>query len=72
MLELIRGNMSEIVSFLAGLAGGSFLTFHVTRDQRAAGKATISDQRRAHARGDVVGRDKVTGASVAQDPPNGG
>ena len=60
MLDLLKAHLSEIVSFLAGLVGGSFLTLRITRDQRAAGRATISDQRRARAGGDIVGRDKLT------------
>lgn len=66
MLDLLKDHASEIISFLAGLGGGSLLTLRLTRHQRAAGRGTISDQRRARAGGDVVGRDKVSGA---QEPP---
>jgi len=60
MLELLREHASEIISFLAGLGGGSLLTLRLTRDQRVTGHGTISDQRRAHAEGDIVGGDKVS------------
>jgi hypothetical protein len=36
------------------------LTLRLTRHQRVAGKGVISDQRRARAGGDIVGRDKVS------------
>lgn len=66
MLDLVKEHLSEIISFVAGVAGGSLLTLRITRDQRAAGRATISDQRRARARGDIVGRDKVTNTTTTQ------
>jgi hypothetical protein len=71
MLELLKEHASEIISFLVGLGGGSLLTLRLTRQQRATGYGTISDQRRAHAGGDVVGRDKVSNASEPQPPAKG-
>jgi len=71
MLDLIKQHLSEIFSFVAGLAGGSLLTLHITRDQRAAGRSTISDQRRARAGGDIVGRDKLTNAPSTPRKPKG-
>lgn len=68
MLALLKEHVSEIISFLAGLGGGSLLTLRLTRHQRATGRGTISDQRRVRAGGDVVGRDKVSGA---KEPPTG-
>lgn len=66
MLALLQEHLPEIVSFLGGLAGGALLTLRITREQRAAGQAAISDQRRARAGGDIVGRDKLTNAPPAQ------
>lgn len=66
MLDLLKQHVSEIVTFVAGLAGGSLITLRVTRNQRVAGQATISDQRRATAGGDIVGRDKVTDSQRRQ------
>jgi hypothetical protein len=71
MLDLLKEHASEIISFLAGLGGGSLLTLRVTRHQRVADHGTISDQRRARAGGDVVGRDKVTGVSELHPPTKG-
>jgi hypothetical protein len=59
MFELLKEHASEIISFLAGIGGGSLLTLRITRHQRVAGQGAISDQRRARAGGDIVGRDKV-------------
>lgn len=70
MLNLITQHWSQIVSFLAGLAGGSFLTLHIKREQRAKGQAVISDQRRSQAGGDIVGRDKVTAATPTRQSPS--
>jgi hypothetical protein len=72
MLDLLKEHASEIASFIAGLAGGSFLTLRFTHSQRAAGQATISDQRRARAGGDIVGRDKVTDSERRQPPAKDG
>lgn len=69
MLDLLKEHATEITSFLAGLAGGSFLTLRFTRDQRAAGRSTISDQRRARAGGDIVGRDKVSNVAPPRAQP---
>jgi hypothetical protein len=69
MLDVIKEHLTEIISFLAGVAGGSFLTLRITRDQRAAGRATISDQRRARAGGDIVGRDKLASAPPTRRQP---
>jgi len=66
MLDLIKEHLPAVISFIAGLGGGSLLTLHVTRDQRAAGQAVISDQRRATAGGDIVGRDKISHAPSTQ------
>ncbi len=68
MLDLLKEHASEIISFLAGLGGGSLLTLRLTRTQRAIGHGAISDQRRARAGGDVVGRDKVTNARESRPP----
>jgi len=72
MLDLLKEHVSEIASFIAGLAGGSVLTLRFTRSQRAAGQAAISDQRRARAGGDIVGRDKVTNSQRKPPPAKDG
>ncbi len=59
MFEFLKPHLSEIASFVAGLAGGSLLTLRITRHQRLSNNANISDQRRSQAGGDVVGRDKI-------------
>jgi hypothetical protein len=71
MFELLKEHASEIISFLAGLGGGSLLTLRLTRHQRATGYGTISDQRRANAGGDVVGRDKVSNTPEPRPPAKG-
>ena len=71
MLELLKEHASEIISFLAGLGGGSLLTLRLTRHQRATGSGTISDQRGARAGADVVGRDKVSNAPGPRPPAKG-
>jgi hypothetical protein len=52
---------SEILSFIAGLAGGSLLTLKLTRKTRVDREGSNVDQSGASARGDLVGRDKITG-----------
>lgn len=52
--------VSEIISFLVGLVGGSFLTLTFTKKQvKGAGK--FVDQQSAKAGGDIVGGDKTVG-----------
>jgi hypothetical protein len=43
---------------LTGALGGSFLTLRITRQNRLGNDSTVTDQRRARAGGDIVGRDK--------------
>jgi len=43
---------------LTGAVGGALLTFQLTKNVRADRQATATDQSRAHAGGDIVGRDK--------------
>jgi len=52
--------LSEIVSFVAGLIGGSLLTLKFTRKNTAAHGSTITDQSNARADGDIVGGNKTT------------
>jgi hypothetical protein len=61
MLEFIEPHISEAISFFAGATCGSLLTLRITRRQRLS-NSTLADQRSAQAGGDVVGRDKLTGA----------
>jgi hypothetical protein len=63
MLEFLEPHISEAISFFAGATCGSLLTLRITRRQRLS-NSTLADQRRAQAGGDVVGRDKVTGAAA--------
>jgi hypothetical protein len=63
MFEFIEPHISEAISFLAGATCGSLLTLRITRRQRLS-NSTIADQRGVQAEGDVVGRDKLTGAAA--------
>ncbi|WP_128946632.1 hypothetical protein [Bradyrhizobium zhanjiangense] len=60
-MDAIKNHLSEIISFAAGLAGGSFLTFKFTRTTRVSDAGNLVNQSRATAGGDLVGRDKITG-----------
>ena len=46
------------IGLVAGAIGGSLLTFHFTKSVRADRHGTATDQSRARAGGDIVGRDK--------------
>lgn len=50
--------LSEILSFLTGLLGGSLLTLKFTKRNIASGGSKINDQSNAKAGGDIVGGDK--------------
>jgi hypothetical protein len=63
MLEFIGSHISEAISFFAGATCGSLLTLRITRRQRLS-NSTLADQRGAQAGGDVVSRDKTTGAAT--------
>jgi hypothetical protein len=52
---------SEIMSFVAGLAGGSLLTLKFIRKTSVSGEGSNVNQAAASARGDLVGRDKISG-----------
>ena len=43
---------------VAGVIGGSLITFHLTKNVRADRQGTAADQSGARAGGDIVGRDK--------------
>ena len=43
---------------LTGAVGGALLTFQLTKNVRADRHGTATDQSRARAGGDIVGRDK--------------
>jgi len=60
-MDALAKYASEILSFLAGLAGGSLLTLRFTRKSRINSRDTNVDQSRASAGGDLVGRDKIAG-----------
>lgn len=64
MLEFIEPHISEAVSFFAGATCGSLLTLRITRRQRLS-NSILTDQQGAQAGGDVVGRDKLTGAATS-------
>jgi hypothetical protein len=57
MFHIISQYLSQVISFLVGLAGGSLLTFHFTKKQ-VRGSGSIVDQSKAHAGGDIVGGSK--------------
>jgi len=60
--DFIAQHASEIWSFLTGLVGGgaagSFITYRVTRTNRASGRSSVVDQSGSTAGADMVGRDK--------------
>jgi hypothetical protein len=55
--------LSEIISLLVGLAGGSLLTLTLTKKQ-VKGGGMIVDQQSAKAGGDVVGGNKTVGKDI--------
>jgi hypothetical protein len=59
-MDAVFKHISEIISFLTGLAGGSLLTLYF-KNQRVNGRGRVVDQSKARAGGDVVGGDKLTG-----------
>ncbi|MBU0645704.1 MAG: hypothetical protein KJ731_12970 [Alphaproteobacteria bacterium] len=52
--------LTEIASFLVGLAGGSLLTLTFSKKQAKSG-GKIVDQQSAKAGGDIVGGNKTVG-----------
>lgn len=60
MEAFVSQYLSEILSFIGGLVGGSFLTFTITRTSVKGGSAV--DQSKASAGGDIVGGNKHTGS----------
>lgn len=56
---MVTEYLSEIISFVAGLVGGSLITIQFTR-KSVTGSGRIVDQSRASAHGDIVGGDKNT------------
>jgi hypothetical protein len=62
-MEFVSAHWHEIGSFVAGLVtgtAGSFITIKITNRNRVERDATLVDQSRASAGGDMVGRDKKT------------
>lgn len=60
-MDTIAKYGSEILSFVAGLAGGSLLTLKFTRKSHVSREDFNVDQSGASARGDLIGRDKIAG-----------
>ena len=61
MLDLIGAYWSELISFLAGAAGGSLVTFKYARTQRVTGSGRNVDQSGSSVtNGDMVGGNKTT------------
>lgn len=60
MLELLSSYVSEILSGFAGMVLGSFITYNITRQNRASGSSRLVDQSDARAGGDIVGGNKTT------------
>lgn len=48
------------VSAIAGLVGGSLITLKIRSSKKVKGQNSSVDQRNAQAKGDLVGRDKIT------------
>jgi hypothetical protein len=64
-VDWLSAHAAEVGSFIGrlitGAVGGSLITLNVSRQNRVKGSSgTITDQSRARAGGDVVGRDKKT------------
>lgn len=59
MLNFVTEYSSQILSFLGGLAGGSLLTFQMTKNRAARGGSVV-DQSRSRAHGDIVGGNKTS------------
>jgi hypothetical protein len=59
MIDFVTDNLAAILSFLAGLGGGSLITLYFCRN-RVHGSGSIVDQSDARAGGDIVGGDKKT------------
>jgi len=57
-MAFLSAHLSELISLVAGLFGGSLLTLTFKRQHRADRHGSVVDQSGAHAGGDVVGRDK--------------
>jgi hypothetical protein len=60
-VDVLTKYASEILSFVAGLAGGSLLTLRFTRKTRIGSKGSNVNQSGASAGGDLIGRDKIAG-----------
>jgi len=60
-VDIIAKYGSEIVSFIAGLAGGSLLTLKFIRKTSVDREGSNVNQSGASAGGDLVGRDKIAG-----------
>jgi hypothetical protein len=58
-MQFLSAHLSEFLSFIAGMVGGSLITLKVTRAHRADRHGSVVDQTRARAGGDIVGRDKT-------------
>lgn len=58
-MNFIFNHISEIVSFIGGLIGGSLLTIKIT-GHRTGKRGTVTDQSKARAGGDIVGGNKTT------------
>ena len=56
---MVAEYISEIVSFVLGMLGGSLLTFTLTRKSVSNG-GTIVDQGGSTAQGDIIGGNKST------------
>ena len=47
-----------ILTFVAGMAGGSFLTVKITKSKTVKGNSSLVDQSKARAAGDIIGGNK--------------
>lgn len=50
--------LSHIISFIAGLVGGSLITLQITKKVTASNGSKVIDQSGANAGGDIVGGNK--------------
>lgn len=60
MGDFLNQHLSEILSFIGGLAAGSFLTITIKRSHTAKDNSSVVDQSGATAGRDIVGGNSTT------------
>jgi len=60
MIDFLNNYLSQIMSFIAGAIGGSFITVQIKSKKQYKHTGDVVDQSDSTAGGDIVGRDKKT------------